>query len=315
MWNTQTPSLLPFASIVPRTTTLPAAENPRRMLIIWTLFMRILLNIWPLNGIRASESLPLFTIIKRRWSSLTRQIHALFLPLCLADSITWHAKTSLFSWQMQKGNDLLLIYLFTLHLSPSQPPSSPSLYRGEFFNFLHENNAIAFLASPARRAAATDGLPSSLNVWLILGEPPRPPAGRSVWGASHIRHACNVCRSQVNGPPHPASSSLGPWGAWMNGSAATSVHSHQTRRCNWVLGWCEWAWAQSIHPPYYHPAPALHSLSLFIWERGREHINGCGSSGGVITRLNERRSFSLLAPSHITLPPSVRCLKYVPVSV
>lgn len=48
-----------------------------------------------------------------------------------------------------------------------------------------------------------------------------------------------------------------PWDRWMNDSPSTSVHSHQTRRCNWVPGWCEWAWAQSIHPPYYHPAPVL----------------------------------------------------------
>lgn len=119
--------------IVPHSTYLLSAENLHPVLIIWTLFMRILLNIWPLNGIRASKSLPLFTIIKRCWSFLTLQIHLLFLPLCLAVSITWHAKRTLFSWQMQKGNDLLLIYLFTLHLSPFQPPSSPSLYRGEVF--------------------------------------------------------------------------------------------------------------------------------------------------------------------------------------
>lgn len=139
------------------------------ILIIWTLFMRILLNIWPLNGISASKSLPLFTIIKQCWSFLTLQIHLLFMPLCLAVSITWHAKRTLFSWQMQKGNDLLLIYLFTHHLSPSKPPHLHHCTEGRFFNFLHENNAIAFLASPAKqtRAAHGDRWPPIITECLI----------------------------------------------------------------------------------------------------------------------------------------------------
>lgn len=58
---------------------------------------------------------------------------------------------------MQKGNDLLLIYLFTLHLSPSNPPHLHHCTEGRFFNFLHENNAIAFLASPAKQAPAAHG--------------------------------------------------------------------------------------------------------------------------------------------------------------
>lgn len=58
---------------------------------------------------------------------------------------------------MQKGNDLLPIYLFTLHLSPSNPPHLHHCTEGRFFNFLHENNAIAFLASPAKQAPAAHG--------------------------------------------------------------------------------------------------------------------------------------------------------------
>lgn len=147
----------PSIPIVPHPISLLIAGKLHRGLIIWTLFMRILLNIWPLNGIRASKSLPLFTIIKPCWSSLTLQIHLLLLPLCLAVSITWHVKRTLFSWQMQKGNDLLLIYLFTLRLSPSNPPHLHHCTEGRFFNFLHENNAIAFLASPAKQAPAAHG--------------------------------------------------------------------------------------------------------------------------------------------------------------
>lgn len=186
--------------------------------------MRILLNIWPLNGIRASKSLPLFTIIKRRWSFLTLQIHLLFVPLCLAVSITWHAKRTLFSWQMQKGNDLLPIYLFTLHLSPSNPPHLHHCTEGRFFNFLHENNAIAFLASPAKQAPAAHGdrWPPIITECLI--DPGRAECAvrASVFvregehaEASHIRHACNVCWSQVNAfPPSPLWCLLArwPWG-------------------------------------------------------------------------------------------------------
>lgn len=58
---------------------------------------------------------------------------------------------------MQKGNDLLPIYLFTLHLSPSHPSHLHHCTEGRFFNFLHENNAIAFLASPAKQAPAVHG--------------------------------------------------------------------------------------------------------------------------------------------------------------
>lgn len=58
---------------------------------------------------------------------------------------------------MQKGNDLLPIYLFTLHLSPSNPPHLHHCTEGRFFNFLHENNAVAFLASPAKQAPAAHG--------------------------------------------------------------------------------------------------------------------------------------------------------------
>lgn len=99
------------------------------------------------------------------------QIHLLFLPLCLALSITWHAKRTLFSWQMQKGNDLLLIYLFTLHVSPSSPPPliSITVHRGGFFYFLHENNVISFLASPAKQAPAahSNRWPPIITEYLI----------------------------------------------------------------------------------------------------------------------------------------------------
>lgn len=60
------------------TQQISSAGNHHGVLIIWTLFMRIPLNIWPLNGITASKSLPLFTLIKRCWSFLTLQIHLLF---------------------------------------------------------------------------------------------------------------------------------------------------------------------------------------------------------------------------------------------
>lgn len=149
--------------------------------------MKILLNIWPLNGIRASKSLPLFTIIKRRWSFLTLQIHLLFLPLCLALSITWHAKRTLFSWQMQKGNDLLLIYLFTLHLSPSNPPHLHHCTEGGFLISCMKTMPLLFwlhLPNKPQPHTATDGLPSSLNIWLILGE----CVSTCVWACGGVSH-------------------------------------------------------------------------------------------------------------------------------
>lgn len=106
-----------------------------RVLIIWTVFMRILLNIWPLNGIRASKSLPLFTIIKRRWSLLTLQIHLLFVPLCLAPSITWHAKRTPLVDKCKKE----MIYCWFIYSpSISLHPHPPRLYHcteGRFFFF------------------------------------------------------------------------------------------------------------------------------------------------------------------------------------
>ncbi|TWW57919.1 Sulfhydryl oxidase 1 [Takifugu flavidus] len=87
-----------------------------------------------------------------------------------------------------------------------QPPSSPSLYRGEVFNFLHENNAIAFLASPAKQAPARHDdrwPPSSLN-WSQVNAPLPPQANLFL-------------------PAMPDTSG----DHWMNDSASTSVHSHQ----------------------------------------------------------------------------------------
>lgn len=114
---------------------------------------------------------------------------------------------------MQKGNDLLLIYLFTLHLSPSNPPHLHHCTEGRFFNFLHENNAIAFLASPAKQAPAAHGDRWPPIIAECLIDPGRTQcacvcvSGCVCAGdgerarASHIRHACNVRRSQVNAFP------------------------------------------------------------------------------------------------------------------
>lgn len=87
---------------------------------------------------------------------------------------------------MQKGNYLLLIYLF--------PPPSSRAYRG-VFNFLHENNGVPFLrftcqATPASPRAATDGRPSQLNARLI----------QEGWGNA-VAHPSCVCLSQVNAAP------------------------------------------------------------------------------------------------------------------
>lgn len=115
----------------------------------------------------------------------------------------------LFSWQMQKGNDLLLIYLFTLQLSASPTPLiSITVQKGGFLISCMKTMPLLFwlhLPNETRLLTATDGLPSSLNIWLILGEQSASVCACYLdvcvchaENASHIRHACNVRRSQVN---------------------------------------------------------------------------------------------------------------------
>lgn len=49
-------------------------------------------------------------------------------------------------------------FIYSPSISPlSSPPHLHHCTEGRFFNFLHENNAIAFLASPAKQASATHG--------------------------------------------------------------------------------------------------------------------------------------------------------------
>lgn len=138
------------------------------------------------------------------------------------------------------------------------------------------------LPNKSQLGTTTDGLPSSLNVWLILGkvcvcvsererEREEEKAHR---GVSHP--SCIQCAVVPGECPHS------PWAHpclpdssgnhWMNGSAATSVHTHQTCRCNWVLGWCEQAWAQSIYPPYCHPAPVC-TFSHLLSQQMRRGIS------------------------------------------
>lgn len=183
------------------------------LLIISTPFMRILLNIWPLNGIRASELLPFFTIIKRRWSFLALQIHLLFMPLCFAVSITWHAKRTPFSWQMQKGNDLSLIYLFTLHLSSPSPPHLHHCTGGGFLISCMKTMPLLFwLHLPNKPPAARrDRWPPIITECLI------DPRSVSLPSRS-IRHACNVCWSQVTASAPPWCSLAHPPARWPWGS-------------------------------------------------------------------------------------------------
>lgn len=177
---------------------------------------------------------------------------------------------------------------------PLQPPSSPSLYEREvffsfFFNFLHENNAIAFLASHAKQApatrTATDGLPSSLNVWLILGELVCVCERESKRERVQGRHA-SVMHVMCSGPrwtsspsypaltPLPPSVPVCPGDRWMNSSGATSAHSHQTHRCNWVcMMWVRGGLELSILviaiPVLWRSSPSLLQPFPFLTIRGK----------------------------------------------
>lgn len=163
--------------------------------------MKILLNIWPLNGIRTSKSLPLFTIIKRLWSFLTLQIHLLFMPLCLAVSITWHAKRTPFYLTNAKRK-WFIADLFIHPPSPT-PLISITVQKGGFLISCMKTMPLLFLASPAKQDPASHGdrWPPIIAEYLI-----DPGRAEFVFVCvcyldvcvRHIRHACNACCSQVN---------------------------------------------------------------------------------------------------------------------
>lgn len=137
-------------------------------------------------------------------------------------------------------------FIYSPSISPlSSPPHLHHCTEGRFFNFLHENNAIAFLASPAKQAPATHGDRWPPIIAECLIDPGRARRRAPVFAclrasvrvASHILHACNVCRSQVNAfppPVHPDAClpACWPWGSldeWLSLHICTLPH---TRRCN-----------------------------------------------------------------------------------